>query len=681
MRLVNVLRLQVSVHSFGTVLLFVFLLLIGLGGPTAVAQNLEGKHPRLAYKDTSENQIYVSLTGTHEIAVWDAQNDALAEIISLVDDSGNTCENPRSVVYTDPGFIWAACFGSEGVWVVDEDTDDVVEKVEGSFEGSWEMDYSATNDWVAVSNWGGAPGEWDPSQSGDEGGTVALLEADPSDEDFGTMVPESELPEGVPNPIKIPSTEDGGPWGTAACEGIFWITHDGMDATLKLTLDPFALELFDKGELPWEVECRSDPDGPLRIAIANGGDDTPPEGGNESMVVDGPMKDRNGNPVQTSFTKFPGRANSSACWNTIFDSWTDHKKEKYFNHTELSWWNTDNPPSGSDMLTRKRGGVAAFMVVTLFENGECTVDRIPIGSGSDVEPWSEAIGPEGKVYLFDMHTDTVTEFDPSTGGTSEFQNQCYTALRDGVIMEVDGTRKLYTINTGDHDISSQDNGVPADYDYSDAEGPGGLEWWNLDTGTHKGCNALPVELAQFDAVRDGERSVRLVWQTASETNNAGFQVQHRAPGGDTWRKLDFVDSKASGGTASEPLSYRFRVDDLSVGTHRFRLKQKDLDGSTSLTKPATVTLPMRSALRLTSPSPNPVSESATLSFAVKEETRATVTVYNMLGQRVATLYEGTPTAGESRSLHFDVRPLPSGTYLVRLEAGGNTQTQRVTVVR
>ena len=72
---------------------------------------------------------------------------------------------------------------------------------------------------------------------------------------------------------------------------------------------------------------------------------------------------------------------------------------------------------------------------------------------------------------------------------------------------------------------------------------------------------------------------------------------------------------------------------------------------------------------------------ATLSFAVNERTRATVTVYNVLGQRVATLYEGTPTAGERRSLDLDARPLPSGTYLVRLEAGGHTRTRRVTVVR
>ena len=41
------------------------------------------------------------------------------------------------------------------------------------------------------------------------------------------------------------------------------------------------------------------------------------------------------------------------------------------------------------------------------------------------------------------------------------------------------------------------------------------------------ASALPVELAAFDAVAASEQEVDLAWQTASETNNAGFYVEHR----------------------------------------------------------------------------------------------------------------------------------------------------------
>ena len=194
-------------------------------------------------------------------------------------------------------------------------------------------------------------------------------------------------------------------------------------------------------------------------------------------------------------------------------------------------------------------------------------------------------------------------------------------------------------------------------------------------------STIPVELANFDAFAEGGDAAVLTWQTASEQNNAGFEVQHRPSSGERWRTLGFVESKASGGTTSETNTYRYAAEDLSVGTHRFRLKQEDLDGSTTLTDPVTVRLRMQEALKLTPSSPNPASKTATLSFAVKEGAKATVAVYNTLGQRVKTLYDGVPPAGENQRIRLDARDLSSGTYFIRLKAGDKTRTQRLTVVR
>ncbi|MFB6099513.1 MAG: T9SS type A sorting domain-containing protein, partial [Salinibacter sp.] len=194
---------------------------------------------------------------------------------------------------------------------------------------------------------------------------------------------------------------------------------------------------------------------------------------------------------------------------------------------------------------------------------------------------------------------------------------------------------------------------------------------------------LPVEMAGFDAVQDGS-SVELTWRTASETNNAGFDVQHQPSGSKEWRKLGFVESKASGGTTTEPKSYRFTAENLSVGTHRFRLRQVDLDGSTSLSEPVTVELRMEKALRLSPPMPNPVRTSARLRFGVRSPRDASIRLYNVLGQRVATLYTGTPAAGEMHTLRVGTQTLgqlPSGVYFVRLTAGGKTRTRRLTIAR
>jgi surface protein len=191
-------------------------------------------------------------------------------------------------------------------------------------------------------------------------------------------------------------------------------------------------------------------------------------------------------------------------------------------------------------------------------------------------------------------------------------------------------------------------------------------------------NELPVELASFNGTTT-DRNVRLTWQTATETNNAGFEVQRKEESG--WSQMGYVESKADGGTTTEAQSYRYTAQNLSVGTYQFRLKQVDLDGSSQVHGPVSVDVQMQEALMLTAPAPNPVSSTATLSFAVKEQAEATVAVYDMLGRKATTLFEGTPTPGESTPLRLDASTLPSGTYLLRLRAAGRTETQRVTVLR
>jgi hypothetical protein len=190
---------------------------------------------------------------------------------------------------------------------------------------------------------------------------------------------------------------------------------------------------------------------------------------------------------------------------------------------------------------------------------------------------------------------------------------------------------------------------------------------------------LPVEMASFDAVQSGS-SVELTWQTVSETNNAGFRVQRQTETG--WTSLDFVESKATGGTTTEAQSYRYTIDgELEPGTHQFRLQQKDLDGTTSFTDVVSVDVGLNEALRLSAPAPNPVSGQATVSFAVKEQTETTVSVYNVLGQQVSTLYRGKPSPDQAKDLTFDTSGLSSGVYFVRLQANGQTRTQRLTVVK
>ena len=191
---------------------------------------------------------------------------------------------------------------------------------------------------------------------------------------------------------------------------------------------------------------------------------------------------------------------------------------------------------------------------------------------------------------------------------------------------------------------------------------------------------LPVELTRL-AASTTNNAVQLQWRTASETNNAGFEVQH-TPGDSTvaadWRSLGFVEGA---GTTQRPQTYRFRATDLPPGTHRFRLKQRDLDGTETVTDVVTATLGMDAPVRLTRPAPNPVRQSTTLRFGARDASSVTLTVYDVLGRAVATLYDGPPPTGRMETVRLDADQLPSGTYFVRLLAENRVQTRRLTVAR
>jgi hypothetical protein len=58
----------------------------------------------------------------------------------------------------------------------------------------------------------------------------------------------------------------------------------------------------------------------------------------------------------------------------------------------------------------------------------------------------------------------------------------------------------------------------------------------------------------------------------------------------------------------------------------------------------------------------------------------TITVFNTLGQRVATLVQGEQEAGH-HEVQFDASALASGMYLYRLTAGNFVQTRKLLLLQ
>ena len=93
---------------------------------------------------------------------------------------------------------------------------------------------------------------------------------------------------------------------------------------------------------------------------------------------------------------------------------------------------------------------------------------------------------------------------------------------------------------------------------------------------------LPVNLKSFNANRN-KSAVSLNWETASESNNKGFEIQRKTSGND-YTTIAFVDTKAKGGNSESDLSYSFSDLNSYKGISQYRIRQIDFDGQSKYTE-------------------------------------------------------------------------------------------------
>jgi len=110
----------------------------------------------------------------------------------------------------------------------------------------------------------------------------------------------------------------------------------------------------------------------------------------------------------------------------------------------------------------------------------------------------------------------------------------------------------------------------AEYEVSSFSGGGG-------GGADAGKIPLPVELIDFRVSAISGQSL-LVWSTASETNNRGFEVLHSLDGA-SWENIGFVSGRGNPYSAT---NYDFTHTSPTIGVNYYRLRQYDLDGSMTL---------------------------------------------------------------------------------------------------
>jgi hypothetical protein len=194
----------------------------------------------------------------------------------------------------------------------------------------------------------------------------------------------------------------------------------------------------------------------------------------------------------------------------------------------------------------------------------------------------------------------------------------------------------------------------------------GISYANTDGPT------LPVELISFIA-KLNDKVVELNWQTGTETNNRGFEVERYDDG--SWRTIGFVKGK---GTTTEISSYTF-VDQNIVGTTaKYRLKQIDFNGL--FTYSNVVEISVITNFELSQNYPNPFNPTTTITYTLPKDVHVSLKVYNLLGEEITTLVNKEMLAG-IHNITWNAQNIPSGLYLYKIDADDYSDMKKMMLLR
>ncbi len=187
---------------------------------------------------------------------------------------------------------------------------------------------------------------------------------------------------------------------------------------------------------------------------------------------------------------------------------------------------------------------------------------------------------------------------------------------------------------------------------------------------------MPVGITSFTASFNG-KNIELRWNTATETNNAGFEVQKYI--NDSWVKLGFVEGA---GTANSEHNYSFTDTYPSFWSYAYRLKQIDRDGKFAFSNVVEgVTDLSNQGFVLLQNYPNPFNPSTTIQFGVEKDQHVSLIIFNALGQKIETLFSGIAEKGKLYSAQFNAESFSSGIYFGVLENGSKRSIKKLLLMK
>ena len=189
-----------------------------------------------------------------------------------------------------------------------------------------------------------------------------------------------------------------------------------------------------------------------------------------------------------------------------------------------------------------------------------------------------------------------------------------------------------------------------------------------------GSNPLPVELSSFTSIVNG-RNVNLNWETKTEKNSNKFVIERTKTDGNVANlKWESVTSVKTAFNSNVPKQYSYIDKNVQAGKYQYRLKMMDNDGSFEYSKVIETEIALPKDFGLSQNYPNPFNPTTKINYTLPNDSRVTLEVFNLVGERVAQIVNAQQSAGYY-VVNFgasSVKNIASGIYIYKLTAADNT---------
>ena len=191
---------------------------------------------------------------------------------------------------------------------------------------------------------------------------------------------------------------------------------------------------------------------------------------------------------------------------------------------------------------------------------------------------------------------------------------------------------------------------------------------------------VPVQLFSFTAQveRDG---VKLRWVIAYASSNFGFEIQH-SKNKSNFEKIGFVSS-VSVTTDSKIYSFIHRPADF--GTHYYRLKQIDINGSFEHLGLLQVVVSRPENFELSQNYPNPFNQGTLIQYQLNAMEHTVLVIYNLLGKNIRRLVDEQQGPGYYSVMWNGKNDagvtVPSGVYIYELRTSNFVAHKRMILMK